>query len=59
MTTTGRGAWQTVGSLAANNTAYMDDTVTATQTCIDRVKATDQYGSTVSNPEAVITAPMR
>ena len=59
MTVTCRGVWKTVGSVAANTTTYMDDTVTANQTYIYRVKATNQSGSSAYTPEAVITAPVR
>ena len=50
-----RGAWETVGSVVANAmTYYIDDTVTANQTYIYRVKATNQSRSSAHTPEAVI-----
>ena len=54
-----RGAWETVGTVGANVTTYVDDTVTANQTYIYRVKATNQFGSSAYTPEAVITAPLK
>jgi hypothetical protein len=59
MTVSCRGAWKTVGTVGANITTYVDDTVTANQTYIYRVKATNQFGSSAYTPEAVITAPMK
>ena len=59
MTVSCRGAWETVGTVAANITTYVDDTVTANQTYIYRVKATNQFGSSAYTPEAVITAPVK
>jgi hypothetical protein len=59
MTVTCRGAWNTVGSGAANITTYVDNTVTANQTYIYRVKATKSSGSSAYTPEAVITAPVK
>ena len=59
MTRTCRGAWKTVATVAANTTTYVDDTVTANQTYIYRVNATNQSGSSAYTPEAVITAPVR
>jgi len=56
-TPTCRGAWKTVASVAANTTTYVDRTVTANQTYIYRVKATNSSGSSAYTPEAVITAP--
>ena len=53
------GAWKIVGSAAANTTTYVDDTVTANQTYIYRVRATNQSGSSASTAEAVITAPVK
>jgi hypothetical protein len=59
ITITCRGAWTTVATVAANTTTYVDDTVTANQTYIYRVVATNQSGSSAHSPEAVITAPVR
>jgi hypothetical protein len=59
MTPTCRGPWKTVASVAANTTTYVDDTVTANQTYIYRVKATNPSGSSAYTPEAVITAPVK
>lgn len=59
MTVTCRSAWKTVATVAANTTTYVDDTVTANQTYIYRVKAINQSGSSPFTPEAVITAPTR
>ena len=53
------GTWKTVGNVAANVTNFVDNTVTANQTYIYRVKATNQSGSSAYTPEAVITAPVR
>ena len=58
-TATCRGGWKTVGSVAANTTTYVDKTVTANQTYIYRVKATNSSGSSAYTPEAVITAPVK
>jgi hypothetical protein len=57
MTVSCRGTWKTVGTVGANVTTYVDDTVTANQTYVYRVKATNQLGSSAYTPEAVITAP--
>lgn len=54
-----RGVWKTVGTVGASITTYVDDTVTANQTYIYRVKATNQFGSSAYTPEAVITAPVK
>ena len=54
-----RGPWKTVGTVSANITTYVDDSVTPNQTYIYRVKATNQFGSSSATPEAVITAPVR
>jgi hypothetical protein len=59
MTVSCRGAWKTVGTVVANITTYVDETVTANQTYIYRVKATNQFGSSAYTPEAVITAPVK
>jgi hypothetical protein len=59
MTVTCRGAWRTVGSVTADTTTFVDDNVTANQTYIYRVKATNPSGSSAYTPEAVITAPVR
>ena len=58
-TATCRGEWKTVGNVAANTTTYVDKTVTANQTYIYRVKATNSSGSSAYTPEAVITAPAK
>jgi hypothetical protein len=58
-TVTCRGGWSTVGTVAANTTTYVDNTVTANQTYIYRVKATNSSGSSAYTPEAVITAPVK
>ena len=59
MTASCRGAWKTVATVGASVTTYVDDTVTANQTYIYRVKATNQFGSSAYTPEAVITAPVK
>jgi hypothetical protein len=59
MTPTCRGPWKTVASVKPNTTTYVDDTVTANQTYIYRVKATNSSGSSAYTPEAVITAPVK
>lgn len=59
MAPTCRGPWKTVASVAANTTTYVDNTVTANQTYIYRVKATNSSGSSAYTPEAVITAPVK
>lgn len=54
-----RGSWKAVGSVGSNITTYVDDTVTPKQTYMYRVKAINQFGSSVATPEAVITAPVK
>ena len=54
-----RGAWRTVGTVGANTTTYVDNTVIANQTYIYRVKATNPAGSSAYTAEAVITAPVK
>ena len=59
MTVSCRGSWKAVGTVGANITTFVDDTVTPKQTYLYRVKATNQFGSSSATPEAVITAPGR
>jgi hypothetical protein len=59
MTVSCRGAWKTIATVGTNTTTYVDDTVTANQTYIYRVKATNQFGSSATTPEVVITAPVK
>jgi len=58
-TTSCRGSWTTIATVGPNVTTYVDNTVTAKQTYLYRVKATNQFGSSAATPEAMITAPVK
>ena len=53
------GAWKPIATVGANTTSYVDDTASANQTYIYRVKAINSKGSSSYTAEAVITTPQR
>lgn len=53
------GTWNSIATVAANITRYVDNTARAGQTYIYRIKAVNSSGSSAYTPESIITAPAR
>lgn len=53
------GVWRAIATVAANITRYVDNTASANQTYIYRVKAINSAGSSAYTQETAITTPPR